>query len=130
LVHQTSLTLTLVVVHPEEVSIPFQEEVTLEMGNARREVPKRLPAKLRFIRETLGLTQEEMLKELRLPKYVRRNYLSRWESGEREPTLSALRRYSEVAGVWINAIVDDSVDLPAKLPCPNMHPGIRPSGHK
>jgi transcriptional regulator with XRE-family HTH domain len=100
------------------------------MGNARREVPKRLPAKLRFIREALGLTQEEMLKELRLPRYVRRNYLSRWESGEREPTLSALRRYSEVARVWMNALVDDSVDLPTRLPCPEMHPGIRLSKRK
>jgi DNA-binding transcriptional regulator YiaG len=107
--------------------ILIQEEVTLEMGNARREVPRRLPAKLRFIREALGLTQEEMVKELRLPRYVRRNYLSRWESGEREPTLSALRRYSEIAGVWINAIVDDTVDLPVKLPCPKMHPGIKRS---
>jgi DNA-binding transcriptional regulator YiaG len=110
--------------------IPIQEEVTLEMGDARREVPKRLPAKLRFIREALGLTQEEMLKELRLPKSVRRNYLSRWESGEREPTLSALRRYSEVAQVWMNAIVDDSIDLPTRLPCSKMHPGIKPSGRK
>lgn len=97
------------------------------MGHAKREVPRRLHAKLRFIREALGLTQEEMLEKLRLPKYVRRNYLSRWESGEREPTLNALRRYSEIAGVWMNAIVDDAIDLPAKLPCKEMHPGIKRS---
>jgi transcriptional regulator with XRE-family HTH domain len=95
------------------------------MGGAKRPQPKRLPAKLRQIREALGYTQEEMVRQLRLKGKVPRSYLSRFETGEREPPLEVLLRYSQLANVWINALVDDAVDLPGKLPCNRMHPGTR-----
>lgn len=95
------------------------------MGGAKRHLPKRLPAKLRLIREALGHTQEEMIKRLGLEGKVPRSYLSRFEAGEREPSLDVLLRYSELAGVWINALVDDAVDLPGRLPCARMHAGIK-----
>jgi len=95
------------------------------MGGAKRQLPKRLPEKLRLIREALGYTQEEMVRRLGLVGKVPRSYLSRFETGEREPSLEVLLKYSELARVWINALVDDSVDLPAKLPCPRMHEGLK-----
>jgi transcriptional regulator with XRE-family HTH domain len=95
------------------------------MGGAKRPQPKRLPAKLRQIREALGYTQEEMVRQLGLKGKVPRSYLSRFESGEREPPLEVLLRYSQLANVWINALVDDAVDLPGKLPCNRMHSGTR-----
>ena len=95
------------------------------MGGAKRPQPKRLPAKLRQIREALGYTQEEMVRQLRLKGKVPRSYLSRFESGEREPPLEVLLRYSQLANVWINALVDDAVDLPSKLPCNRMHSGTK-----
>jgi transcriptional regulator with XRE-family HTH domain len=95
------------------------------MGGAKRQLPKRLPAKLRQIREALGDTQEEMIKRLELKDKVPRSYLSRFETGEREPSLDVLLRYSKVARVWINALVDDAVDLPDKLPCTRMHEGVK-----
>ena len=95
------------------------------MGGAKRQLPKRLPAKLLLIREALGYTQEEMVKRLGVEGKVPRSYLSRFEAGEREPPLEILLRYSEIAGVWINALVDDDVDLPGKLPCGKMHEGVR-----
>lgn len=95
------------------------------MGGAKRQLPKRLPAKLRLIREALGYTQEEMIKRLGLEGKVPRSYLSRFENGEREPSLDVLLRYSEIARVWINALVDDGVDLPDRLPCIRMHEGVK-----
>lgn len=95
------------------------------MGGAKRPKPKNLPIKLRLIREALGYTQEEMVKHLGLKGKLPRSYLSRFENGEREPPLDVLLKYSEIAKVWINAIVDDSVDLPEKLPCARMHEGVR-----
>jgi transcriptional regulator with XRE-family HTH domain len=95
------------------------------MGGAKRLQPKRLPPKLRHIREALGYTQEEMVKYLGLKGRVPRSYLSRFENGEREPPLEVLLKYSELARVWINALVNDDVDLPAKLPCVRMHEGIK-----
>ena len=95
------------------------------MGGSKRPQPKYLPAKLRRIREVLGYTQEEMVKRLGLESKVPRSYLSRFETGEREPSLDVLLKYSEIARVWINALVDDDVDLPNKLPCTRMHEGIK-----
>jgi transcriptional regulator with XRE-family HTH domain len=115
-----------------------QEEVILEMGSARRVIPKRLPAKLHYIREALGLSQDgmvEMIKGRGAAGQMDRSYVSGWESGDREPTLEVLLRYSEIAGVWLNSILDDEVDLPNRLPCSQMSEGIRrksggPSKHK
>ncbi len=95
------------------------------MGGAKRQLPKRLPSKLRLIREALGYTQEEMVRRLGLEGKVPRSYLSRFETGEREPSLGVLLKYSEIAGVWINALVDDGVDLPEKLPSAKMHEGVK-----
>jgi transcriptional regulator with XRE-family HTH domain len=95
------------------------------MGGAKRQLPKRLPLKLRLIREVLGYTQEEMVRRLGLESKVPRSYISRFETGEREPPLDVLLKYSELARVWINALVDDSVDLPEKLSCAKMHEGVK-----
>lgn len=95
------------------------------MGGAKRQLPRRLPSKLRIIREALGYTQEEMVKRLGLEGKVPRSYLSRFEAGEREPPLEVLLKYSELARVWINALVDDDVDLPKKLPSARMHEGLK-----
>lgn len=98
------------------------------MGNAKRAIPKQLPIKLRLIREALRLSQEQLVEKMRdagvLGK-LDRSYVSGWESGKREPTLEVLLHYSEIAGIWLNAILDDEVDLPAHLPCSPMHEGIR-----
>ncbi|SRR6266404_1001308 len=95
------------------------------MGGAKRPMPKRLPGKLRFIRESLGYTQEEMVKRLGLEDKLPRSYLSRFETGDREPSLDILLIYSQIARVWINALVDDNVDLPERLPSIRMHEGVK-----
>jgi transcriptional regulator with XRE-family HTH domain len=97
------------------------------MGSSSRSRPKRLSMKLRRIRESLGLSQTEMGKMLGLGAEFGRNYVSGYERDTREPTLEVLLRYSEISRCWMNALVDDGVDLPEKLPSSQMHAGIKRS---
>lgn len=96
------------------------------MGRASRDVPKRLGEKLLQIRTALGLSQDGMLRRLGLAEDYGRHYISGFETGEREPSLPVLLKYSEVARVWINALVDDDADLPQQIPSEEIHAGIKP----
>jgi transcriptional regulator with XRE-family HTH domain len=95
------------------------------MGSASRARPKHLSHKLKQIRESLGLSQSEIGRQLGLADEFARNYVSGYELNTREPTLEILLRYSEISRCWINALVDDRVDLPENLPCDSMYEGIR-----
>jgi transcriptional regulator with XRE-family HTH domain len=95
------------------------------MGRASREIPVRLGEKLLQIRTALGLSQDGMLRRLGLAEDYGRHYISGFETGEREPSLTVLLQYSEVARVWINALVDDDVNLPDKIPDTEMRAGIK-----
>src|SRR5437762_13043886 len=85
------------------------------MGNPRPK-PRRLAEKLRAIREALGLSQTQMLKRLEHEKTMHYGRISEYESGKREPALTTILQYARVAGVHLEDIVDDELDLPAKLP--------------
>jgi transcriptional regulator with XRE-family HTH domain len=94
------------------------------MGRASREKPARLGEKLLQIRNALGLSQDGMLRALGMSEDYGRHYISGFERGEREPPLRVLLRYSKVARVWINALVDDELDLPKDIPPDRMHEGV------
>ena len=86
------------------------------MGSRRRPQPLRLPAKLLRIRQGLDLTQEQMaglLDTKRSPVYP--THVSEFERGLREPSLLALLRYARLVGVSTDVLIDDELDLPAKL---------------
>ena len=85
------------------------------MGNARPK-PVRLAEKLRTIRIELSLSQTEMLSRLGLGDSMHYGRISEYEQGKREPTLMTLLAYAHAAGVHLEDIVDDAVDLPNKLP--------------
>lgn len=85
------------------------------MGKASRQKPERLGEKLVQIREALGLSQNEMLGHLGLTGEISRNNLSVYESGKREPSLLVLLRYARAAGIPMETLVDDQLDLPKKL---------------
>jgi transcriptional regulator with XRE-family HTH domain len=51
--------------------------------------------------------------------------ISEYELGKNEPPLKVLLRYARVANVSMEAIVDDDLDLPAKLPSAKKHEGVR-----
>jgi transcriptional regulator with XRE-family HTH domain len=95
------------------------------MGKAQRPRPAHLAQKLAAIRKELGLSQNEMLSRLGLSDEFGRNYISAFELGQREPPLPVLLRYAQVAGVWIDVLVDDEVYLPEKLPANPKSEGIR-----
>jgi transcriptional regulator with XRE-family HTH domain len=86
--------------------------------------PSKLPGKLLYIRDALGLTQEAMANRLGFPE-ITREYVSGFELGTREPPLQVLLRYSQIANIYVEALIDDEVELPEKLPCRSKSEGIR-----
>lgn len=87
------------------------------MGRARRPKPARLASKLLQIRTQLSLTQEQMLERLnyrKSPLYA--SQISDFEQGKREPPLLVLLHYSRVAGVPMEVLVDDELNIPTHLP--------------
>lgn len=90
----------------------------------RQESPKRLGEKLASIRTGLALSQSEMLRCLGISEEYTREEISAYERGVRTPPLHVLLKYSKVARVWVNVLIDDELDLPKKLPLPRMHEGV------
>src|ERR687893_2372091 len=95
------------------------------MGRALRVEPARLAEKLRQIRLALGLSQSEMLSRLAVGELIDYTKISGYERGERVPPLPILLRYGEVAGVWVDVLINDDLDLPARLPSAKKHEGVR-----
>ncbi len=95
------------------------------MGRKPRQKPARLAEKLAQIREGLGLSQNEMISRLGAEDTLTQNRISDYELGVHEPSLLTLLRYARVANVAMEAIVDDELDLPAKLPSAKKHEGVK-----
>lgn len=82
------------------------------MGRASREKPARLAEKLLQIRLNLGLSQNQMLGRLGLSEKVFRSAISGYELGTREPSLPILLKYARLAGVYVDVLIDDELNLP------------------
>jgi len=85
------------------------------MGRTSREKPERLGEKLLQIRDAFGLSQSEILNRLGLAERLNRDDISKYERGVREPSLIVLLRYARAAGVSTDVLIDDELDLPARL---------------
>jgi transcriptional regulator with XRE-family HTH domain len=94
------------------------------MGSVRPK-PERLAEKLLQIRNTFGLSQSEMLRRLGIEDVVDYTRISGYELGIREPPLMILLQYARAAGVHMEVLVDDDLDLPEKLPGPTNHEEIK-----
>ena len=94
------------------------------MGRYRRTKPRRLAEKLLNIRTALGLSQNEMIKRLRLTEVLTQSRISGYELGTREPSLPTLLQYARAAGVCVDVLIDDELDLPTKLPSVPRHEGL------
>ena len=90
------------------------------MGRSRRPQPEDLALKLLRVREALGVSQAGMVDLLAQPK-LHPAHVSGYERGEREPPLPVLLRYARLAGICLDVLVDDDLDLPAKLPAKAKH---------
>lgn len=87
------------------------------MGRSRRPQPKRLAAKLAEIRSRLDLTQTQIVKRLSpAGSKLQPGHISEFENGMREPSLLVLLRYARIAGIYVDALIDDDIDLPERLP--------------
>ena len=89
------------------------------MGVKARQRPARLAEKLLQIRVGLGLSQNELIR--RLGVELSQNRISDYELGNGEPSLLLLLRYARLAGVSTDVLIDDELDLPAKLPAKAKH---------
>ena len=95
------------------------------MARGARVRPDRLPEKLLQIRLALGLSQSELLRRLGLEEQMDYRRISEFERGTTEPHLSVLLEYARAAGVHMEDIVDDELDLPEKLPGNVRYKGIK-----
>ncbi len=93
------------------------------MGKGVRERPKRLAEKLLLIREGLGLSQNGLIRRMGLVGELKQSDISYFETNAREPNLRTLLHYSraaaggnEGAGYYLEILIDDSLDLPKRLP--------------
>ena len=95
------------------------------MARGARIRPERLSEKLLQIRLALGLSQSELLRRLGLEEQMDYRRISEFERGTTEPHLTVLLQYARAAGIHMEDIVDDELDLPAKLPGNVKYKGIR-----
>lgn len=95
------------------------------MGRATRPRPKRLPEKLLYIRNGLDLSQNGIIRHLGLSDELTQDYISAYERGVREPPLPVLLKYAQAAGIYVDVLIDDEVDIPSKLPAKPKSEGVK-----
>src|SRR5436305_7403268 len=83
-----------------------------------RQKPRRLAEKLLYIRKALNLSQNEMIKRLGFSAELIQAHISAYERKHenRVPPLGVVLQYARCAGVTMEMIVDDNLDLPDELP--------------
>jgi transcriptional regulator with XRE-family HTH domain len=86
------------------------------MGRTPRDKPARLAKKLAYVRKSLNLSQDELVKRLGLKSHLTREEISKYERGLRVPSLPTLLKYARVVGLIVDDLIDDEIDLPSKLP--------------
>jgi transcriptional regulator with XRE-family HTH domain len=91
------------------------------MGKKPRLKQERLGEKLLQIRNALGLSQTEMMYRLGVEDLISYHQISRYETGKREPPLRILLEYARAVNVSTDVLIDDELDLPAKLPAKARH---------
>ena len=91
------------------------------MGKKARMRQERLAGKLLQVRLALGISQSEMLRRLGFEGALDYKRISEYELGKNEPPLAVLLGYARVAGVCMDVLVDDELELPEKLPARPKH---------
>jgi transcriptional regulator with XRE-family HTH domain len=91
------------------------------MVKRSRPKPRRLAEKLLQIRMAYDLSQNGMIRRLGLGDELVQADVSSFELGTREPALPHLLRYARTAGVTVDVLIDDDLDLPKKLASDPLH---------
>jgi transcriptional regulator with XRE-family HTH domain len=85
------------------------------VGTARTLHPKRLGQKLAAIRMGLRLSQAQLIRKLGFHNLLVREEISSFERNVRVPPPLVLLEIARVAGVHVDDLLDDEVDLPEPL---------------
>jgi transcriptional regulator with XRE-family HTH domain len=85
----------------------------------------RLAEKLLQIRLAFGLSQQDMHRRLDVEDIIPFKRLSDYELGKRDPPLAVVLKYARTANVYVDALIDDELDLPSQLPSPTKHEGVK-----
>jgi transcriptional regulator with XRE-family HTH domain len=86
------------------------------MGRSKKLRQEKLAGKLKQIRDGTGLSQPELAARLSNDRYtVRSGHISDFELGKSEPNLQTLLLYAMLAGIHLEVLVDDALDLPKRL---------------
>jgi transcriptional regulator with XRE-family HTH domain len=91
------------------------------MGKRARMRQKRLAEKLLQIRNALGLSQTDMLRRLGFEKVLDYKRISEFELGKNEAPLAVILAYARLVHISTDVLIDDELDLPAKLPAKPKH---------
>ncbi|MDT4952800.1 MAG: Helix-turn-helix domain [Acidobacteriota bacterium] len=86
--------------------------------------PHRLGEKLLAIRRALGLSQNGILRRLGLSDELTQAEWSAYERGVRIPSLPVVLLVARLAGVWMDVLVDDELELPDDLPARPRSEGV------
>lgn len=89
-----------------------------------------LAEKLRRIREELGLSQNQMIGRMGLEGKLLREEVSDFERNRRIPSLEVVLQYARAisttgGGEFLEALIDDELELPKKLPADPKSASIR-----
>jgi transcriptional regulator with XRE-family HTH domain len=95
------------------------------MGKAPSYKPARLGEKILKIRRCLGLSQNGLIRYLGLWDGLFQGDISAYELGNRVPDLRTLLLLAHAAGVYVDVLIDDSLDMPEKLPAAPRSAGVK-----
>lgn len=84
-----------------------------------------LAEKLRHIRTAMGISQNEMISRMGLAGQILREEISDFERNKRIPPLEVILQYARAANVTVEALIDDELSLPKKLPSSVRHEGTK-----
>jgi transcriptional regulator with XRE-family HTH domain len=80
------------------------------MGHSRPR-PKHLAKKLLQIRRSLGVSQGELVRQLGVQALIEHTTISKYELDKNEPPLIILLAYARLAGIPVEQIIDDELEL-------------------
>ena len=86
----------------------------------------RLPQKLKAIRVSLKLSQNELLERIGFADHLFRSNISQYERGLRVPAPAVLLAYARVANLDVAVLIDDALDPPNVTHGPSKNDG----GHR
>src|ERR1041384_284556 len=83
--------------------------------------PRRIGEKLHQIRLMLELSHNGIIARMGLERELKRTSVSNFERKRRVPSLLVLLRYARVAGICLEVLVDDELELPKELSSLGLH---------